>query len=278
MRKILIFLFLSMFLISFVSSQGFIRQSNDLTIYNTNMTNFSSLLDTNIILPSNNQLVLYETSNGKWNNINPSYLSLSSFTNDLSLSAFPNDIGYLTSYTETDPLAYNGTLAYNSSLANYYLKSNPSGYIGTSGLANYYLKSNPYAFYNSTTLTSNSQLTNGAGYITSTSLTPYYLKTNPNSYYNSTTLNNNNQLSNGNSYYNSTSLNSNSQLTNGAGYITSYTETDPIWTSEKSNYALTSSIPTNNNQLTNGAGYISSYTETDPLAYNGTLEIGRAHV
>ena len=28
---------------------------------------------------------------------------------------------YLTSYTETDPLAYNGTLAYNSSLANYYL-------------------------------------------------------------------------------------------------------------------------------------------------------------
>ena len=87
--------------------------------------------------------------------------------------------------TETDPLAYNGTLAYNSSLANYYLKSNPNSYYNSSNflISDYYLASNP------------------------------------------------------------------------SGYITSYTETDPIWTSEKANYYLAS----------NPSGYISSYTETDPL-------------
>jgi len=42
---------------------------------------------------------------------------------------YTNNKPVLTSYTETDPLAYNGTLAYNSSLSNYYLTSNPSGYI-----------------------------------------------------------------------------------------------------------------------------------------------------
>ena len=197
---------------------------------------------------------------------------------------YSNNNPVLTSYTETDP-------------------------IWTSEKANYYLKSNPYAFYNSTSLTSNSQLTNGAGYITSTSLTPYYLKSNPYAFYNSTTLNNNNQLTNGAgyitsytetdplayngtlaynsslanyylksnpySYYNSTTLTSNSQLSNGAGYISSYTETDPIWLSEKANYYLKSNpygfynssnfVISDYYLASNPSGYISSYTETDPL-------------
>lgn len=58
-----------------------------------------------------------------------------------------------------------------------------------------------------------------------------------------------------------------SDLTNDSGFISSYTETDPIFTASAaygitstdiSNWnakAETSAIPTNNNQLTNGAGY-----------------------
>ena len=48
----------------------------------------------------------------------------------------------------------------------------------------------------------------------------YYLKSNPYVFYNSTTLNNNNQL------------------TNGAGYISSYTETDPLWSGNKTDVAF----------------------------------------
>lgn len=38
--------------------------------------------------------------------------------------------------SETDPKAYNGTLAYNSSLANYYLNSNPSGFLNLTNSMN----------------------------------------------------------------------------------------------------------------------------------------------
>jgi len=52
--------------------------------------------------------------------------------------------------TETDSLAYNGTLALNSSLDNYYLKSNPFNFYNSSifDYNDYYLKSNPFNFYN----------------------------------------------------------------------------------------------------------------------------------
>ena len=89
-----------------------------------------------------------------------------------------------------------------------------------------------------------------------------------------------------------------SELVNDSGYITTYTETDPVWNSEKSNYytkteinnknyltqhqsldgyvkteALTTyakktdipSVPTKLSELTNDSGYIKSYTETDPV-------------
>ncbi|MEK6850725.1 MAG: hypothetical protein AABX85_04070, partial [Nanoarchaeota archaeon] len=39
--------------------------------------------------------------------------------------------------TESDPRAYNGSLAYNSSLSNYYLASNPSGYVNNTYNATY---------------------------------------------------------------------------------------------------------------------------------------------
>ena len=90
-----------------------------------------------------------------------------------------------------------------------------------------------------------------------------------------------------------------SELTNDSGYITTYTETDPVWNSEKSNYytkteinnknyltehqsladyvkteALTTTLtsyakkvelPTKLSELTNDSGFITTYTETDPV-------------
>ena len=90
-----------------------------------------------------------------------------------------------------------------------------------------------------------------------------------------------------------------SELTNDSGYITTYTETDPVWTSEKSNYytkteidnknyltehqsladyvkteALTTTLtsyakkvelPKKLSELINDSGYITTYTETDPV-------------
>ena len=93
-----------------------------------------------------------------------------------------------------------------------------------------------------------------------------------------------------------------SELTNDSGYITTYTETDPVWNSEKSNYytkteinnknyltqhqsladyvkteALTTAltayakktdiptVPTKLSELTNDSGFITTYTETDPV-------------
>ena len=90
-----------------------------------------------------------------------------------------------------------------------------------------------------------------------------------------------------------------SELTNDSGFITTYTETDPVWNSQKVNYytkdeingknyltqhqsladyvkteALTTALttyakktelPTKLSELTNDSGYITTYTETDPV-------------
>ena len=93
-----------------------------------------------------------------------------------------------------------------------------------------------------------------------------------------------------------------SELINDSGFITTYTETDPVWTSEKVNYytkdeingknyltehqsladyvkteALTTtltsyakktdipSVPTKLSELINDSGFITTYTETDPV-------------
>lgn len=58
----------------------------------------------------------------------------------------------------------------------------------------------------------------------------------------------------------------NNQLTNGAGYLTSYTETDPIWTSEKANYALKTYVDTS----------VSNLVASAPAALNTLNELALA--
>ena len=145
-----------------------------------------------------------------YNNSNFPYTSLSNFTNDMS---------FLTS--ESDPKAYNGTLAFNSSLANYYSISNPFGFYNSTNPsptynATYntwaYNQTIPainiilgYGYYNLTNFNINDYLlksswnatnisyylaSNPFGFYNSTNfnIADYYLKSNPFSFYNSTTL------------------------------------------------------------------------------------------
>ena len=64
---------------------------------------------------------------------------------------------------------------------------------------------------------------------------------------------------------------------NAKGYLTSYTETDPIYTADKPNLALKSEIPTKTSQLTNDSGFItSSYhdsTKQDKLTAGDNITI-----
>ena len=62
-----------------------------------------------------------------------------------------------------------------------------------------------------------------------------------------------------------------SAFNNDAGYLTSYTETDPLFSAWNKSYNdLTDkptipTVPTNVSAFTNDAGYLTSYAETDPL-------------
>ena len=81
-----------------------------------------------------------------------------------------------------------------------------------------------------------------------------------------------------------------SELANDAGYLTSYTETDPVFTAwdkdyndltnkptiptvptnvsaftNDAGYITSANVPTNVSELTNDAGYMTAYTETDPV-------------
>jgi len=92
---------------------------------------------------------------------------------------------FLKSYTESDSKAYNGTLAYNSSLSDYYPRANPYGYLNTS--------SDSFVGNYSTFLTHIdwSKVVNGTVMLASNwnaTNTSYYLVTNPFGFYNSTTL------------------------------------------------------------------------------------------
>ena len=64
---------------------------------------------------------------------------------------------------------------------------------------------------------------------------------------------------------------------NAKGYLTSYTETDPIYTADKPNIALKSEMPTKTSQLTNDSDYItSSYhdsTKQDKLTAGDNIAI-----
>ena len=161
MKKILV-VFLVCFLfmaIPFASTKNF--PTDDLTIrtYFGNLTNLSEMQDVNIPTPADDEVLTYDTGIGKWiskavSAIMASIKGLDQSNNQNSLLIVNGSdyLGYDQSVLNSSitTLAYNGTLAYNSSLSNYYLITNPFGY------------------YNSTTLTTNSQLANGNNYWNST--------------------------------------------------------------------------------------------------------------
>lgn len=113
------------------------------------------------------------------------------------LSELANDSGYITTYTETDPV-------WNSEKSNYYTKTEIN---------------------NKNYLTQHQSLD---GYVKTEALTTYAKKTDIPTV--------------------PTKL---SELTNDSGYIKSYTETDPVWTSEKVNYYTKDEI--------NGKNYLTQH-------------------
>ncbi len=137
-----------------------------------------------------------------WHGNYSTYLTLFNWNKTYADTLYQPTGSYLTS--ESDPLAYNGTLAYNSSLANYYLASNPSNFI-SDGNTNW---DNSYGFINwgeatNGTLALTSSLSNYATNVkvdsignwtldkTSYSTTSqanalYYAINNPSGFYNST--------------------------------------------------------------------------------------------
>ena len=113
------------------------------------------------------------------------------------LSELTNDSGYITTYTETDPV-------WTSEKSNYYTKTEIDN-------KNYLTEHQSLADY-----VKNSELdtkVSEAGYVKTEALTAYAKKTDIPTV--------------------PTKL---SELTNDSGFITTYTETDPVWTSEKVNY------------------------------------------
>ena len=60
------------------------------------------------------------------------------------------------------------------------------------------------------------------------------------------------------------------------GYLTSYTETDPVYTADKPNIALKSELPTTTSQLTNDSGFVTqdSLLEKTTETWTFTLEDG----
>ena len=210
------------------------------------------------------------------------------------LSELVNDSGYITTYTETDPV-------WNSEKSNYYTKDEINN-------KNYLTEHQSLAAYAKKTELPKklSELTNDSGYITTYTETDPVWNSEKSNYYTKTEINNKNYLTEHQSlaaYAKKTELPKKlSELTNDSGYITTYTETDPVWNSEKSNYytkteinnknyltehqsladyvktealttALTTyakktdipSVPTKLSELTNDSGYITTYTETDPV-------------
>jgi len=115
-----LFIFLFLFSVTFVSSQGMIRDESVTTFLTGNLTELSQLNDTNINSPLNLQLLQFKSSDNKWNpysfnlgdywNYNYNDLinsptSLSYFTDDLGNRGYTNNLnftngaGYITSAT-----------------------------------------------------------------------------------------------------------------------------------------------------------------------------------
>ena len=290
-----IFVLSFLFLLPFSSAQGLISSTNEFTTYTGNLTNLHQLNDTNIVTPTNLQLLQFQTSDNKWHPysfvlgnfwdydyadlINEptalsdfsddlgdrGYTSVSNFTNDFSYynstslqnnSQLTNDNNYWNDTYATFNKTYADTLYYD--LANsfgYYNSTNPSPVINTS----YYLATNPFSFYNSTDF----------------SISNYYELSNPFGYYNSTDF----VISD---YATNTKVDS---LGNFSAYdqpthLTNFTNNLGIgnWTLDKPNYytktEVTTNISTANTSLVNWVeGNYYTSTETDTEITNANTSI-----
>ena len=191
------------------------------------------------------------------------------------LSELVNDSGFITTYTETDPV-------WNSEKSNYYTKDeiNNKNYLTEHQSLADYVKAEALT----TTLTSYakktdipsvptklSELTNDSGYITTYTETDPVWNSEKSNYYTKTEINNKNYLTEHQSladYVKTEALTTTltsyakktdipsvptklSELTNDSGYITTYTETDPVWNSEKVNYYTKDEI--------NGKNYLTEH-------------------
>lgn len=192
---------------------------------------------------------------------NRGYTSLSNFTNNQGFYNSSTIPSYVTS--ETDPLwTANKTNYYNKSeiiafgyyngssfvITDYFTKTqieNFNYYNSTDfNIVDYFTKSQVLAFdyYNSSDFDITDYFTStqilGFNYYNSTdfNIDDYYLNSNPNGYYNSTTLP---VGSYDDTWINSTFYN---RTESDDRYLQSYTETDPHWTSNKSNYYNKSDI------------------------------------
>jgi len=179
-----------------------------------------------------------------------------------NVSAFTNDAGYLTGYTETDPVFTAWNKSYNDLTDKPEIPTVPSNVSAFTNDAGYITMDSVPAIP-----TNVSAFTNDAGYLTAANVQEAAnIPTNV------------------------------SAFTNDAGYLTTYTETDPVFTAWNKDYndltntptiptvptnvsAFTNdagyitmdsipaipTVPTDVSAFTNDAGYMTSYTETDPL-------------
>ena len=173
------------------------------------------------------------------------------------LSDLTNDSGFITTYTETDPV-------WTSEKSNYYTKTeiNNKNYLTEhQSLADYAKKTElPKKL---------SDLTNDSGFITTYTETDPVWNSDKVNYYTRDEIDGKNYLTEHQSladYVKTEALTTTltsyakktdipsvptklSDLTNDSGFITTYTETDPVWNSEKSNYYTKTEID-NKNYLT----------------------------
>ena len=185
------------------------------------------------------------------------------------LSELTNDSGFITTYTETDPV-------WNLEKSNYYTKTeidNKNYLTEHQSLADY-VKTDALTTALTTYAkkvelpTKLSELTNDSGFITTYTETDPVWNLEKSNYYTKTEIDNKNYLTEHQSladYVKTEALTTAlttyakkvelptklSELTNDSGYITTYTETDPVWTSEKVNYYTKDEI--------NGKNYLTEH-------------------
>ena len=164
-----------------------------------------------------------------------------------NVSAFTNDAGYLTSYSETDPVFSAWNKDYNDLTNKPTIPTVPTNVSSFTNDAGYLTENQVLNISNDTIFLT------GGGYVK----LPAGFSGNYNDLTNKPTI--------------PTVPTNVSSFTNDAGYLTSYSETDPVFSAWDKDYNdLTNkptipTVPTNVSDFTNDAGYLTSYSETDPV-------------